>query len=79
MGELERLVGGRDCDPVRMNENRLEADRGKWEPKENLGKFISLFLFQSCCAFYQTQSKIPQSDQHLITHEGPSGAYFHPG
>ena len=62
MGELERLVGGRvaDCDPVRMNENRLEADRGKWEPKENLGKFISLFLFQSCSVFTKLHQKSPK-------------------
>ena len=59
---MERLVGGRvaGCDPVRMNENRLEADRGKWEPKENLGKFVSLFLFQSCCVFTKLNQKSPK-------------------
>ena len=62
MGELERLVGGRvaDRDPVRMNENRLEADCGKWEPKEYLGKLISLFLFQSSCFFTKLNQKSPK-------------------
>ena len=62
MGELERLVGGRvaDCDPVRMNENRLEVDRGKWEPKKNLGKFVSLFPFESCSVFTKLIQKSPK-------------------